>query len=106
MTGAKDNGQVVHLQLDVNRFTLAELEDLEDATGMTFTQLGEKLSSGDYSIKLLRAVVWILRRRDEPGYSLEQAREVQLSDIVFEQAPANREERRAAAKRGERRPPV
>lgn len=96
--------QPIRLELDVNRFTLAELEDLEEATGLTFTKLGEVLASGDYPIKLLRAVVWILRRRVEPGYSLEDARTLSLGDIAFDQ-PVNREERRAA-KRGGARPPV
>ena len=96
----------IRLELDVNRFTLAELEDLEEATGLTFTRLGEVLASGDYSIKLLRAVVWILRRRVDPSYSLEDARALSLSDIVFDVEPTNRAERRAVAKRGDRRPPA
>ena len=100
-----DTTEPIRLELDVNRFTLAELEDLEEATGLTFTRLGEVLSSGDYSIKLLRAVVWILRRRTEPSFSLEDARTLSLSDITFEAAPVNRAERRASAKRGGARPP-
>jgi hypothetical protein len=99
----------LHLELDVQKFTLAELEDLEEATGMTFTALGEQLASGDYSIKLLRAVVWILRRRTEPGFTIEQAREVELRDIHFEaetkKQPQDHQGPRGT-KRGARRPPV
>ena len=100
-----NTNEPIRLELDVNRFTLAELEDLEEATGLTFTKLGEVLAAGDYSIKLLRAVVWILRRRAEPDYTLEHARSLSLSDIAFEAAPTNRAERRASAKRGGARPP-
>jgi hypothetical protein len=100
-----DQHEPIRLELDVNRFTLAELEDLEEATGLTFTKLGEVLASGDYSIKLLRAVVWILRRRSDSTYSLDDARGLSLADIAFEAAPVNRAERRASAKRGGARPP-
>ena len=92
--------QPIHLELDVNRFTLAELEDLEEATGMSFVQLGERLQSGDYPIKLLRALVWILRRRTDPGFTLEDARELSLGDIRFQDEAPHR-----PAKRGGARPP-
>lgn len=95
----------IHLELDVNRFTLAELEDLEEATGMSFVQLGERLQSGDYPIKLLRALVWILRRRSDPAFTLEDARALHLGDISFQDETPNRAARRASSKRGGARPP-
>jgi hypothetical protein len=73
---------------------------------MSFVQLGERLQSGDYPIKLLRALVWILRRRTDPGFTLEDARELHLSDIRFQDEAPNRATRRASAKRGGARPPV
>lgn len=89
--------EAIQLTLDVNRFTLAELEDLEEATGMSFMALGETLQSGQYPIKLLRALVWILRRRTDPSFSLEDARSLSLGDIRFEDTPP--------PKRGGARPP-
>ncbi len=100
-----ESSEPIRLELDVNRFTLAELEDLEEATGMSFIQLGERLQTGEYPIKLLRALVWILRRRSDPTFTLEEARSLQLGDIIFGDDAVNGAERRATAKRGGARPP-
>lgn len=42
--------------------------------------------------RALRAFVWILRRREDPSYTFEQAGDVrvgELGELVIEEPPAN-----------------
>jgi hypothetical protein len=62
-----------------------EGEDVERVFGGTFQQLGVALAEG--SVRARRVIVWILRRRDEPGLKYEDVKNVVGDfklDITFE----------------------
>jgi hypothetical protein len=52
-------------ELDVNNLLNVELIAITKATGMELPQLGQALKDG--SVLALTALVWVLRRRSEPG---------------------------------------
>lgn len=51
----------------------SEAEDIEEAVGVTFDEWQQKLLMG--GMKARRALLWILRRRDEPG--------LKFADVAF-----------------------
>lgn len=58
-----------------------ELVDLEELTGWALGELVERLAAG--SMKAVTALVWILRRRDEPGLAFRDVR-FKTSDLALE----------------------
>ena len=90
MSGPVDNG-ALHLTLDLETFTLGELEDLEEATGMGWEEVVERVERGNPSVKMLTAVLWIVRRRDDPAFTLADARATRITAVkVDEQVPAKK----------------
>ena len=50
--------------------TLGEMEELEDHMGLTLSQIDVN------SARAMRFLVYVLRRREDPGFTLERAGEV------------------------------
>jgi len=48
-------------ELSISRLMLSEMEAIQDATDMTWTQLQERAAIGD--ARALRALVWLARRQ-------------------------------------------
>ena len=71
------------IELDVDFFTVGEVEDLEEATGYSLQGLARVLGSGDLPMKVLKALVWVVRRRSEPEFTLDDVRALRLSEIEF-----------------------
>lgn len=67
-----------HAGFDWNDLSLGELEDLETATGMSAAEMAENASRP----KVLTAVLWVIRRRTDPTFTLEDARQVKLSALA------------------------
>ena len=65
------------LALDLDDLTLGEMEDFEKASGLTLSTIQD----GNIPAKALIALVWIARRRDDPKYTLKDARSVKISDL-------------------------
>lgn len=67
-----------NLVVDFDDLELGELEDFEEATGLDFTQMkpGKALP-----VKALTALVWIVKRRTEPDFTIEDARKMKLSTV-------------------------
>lgn len=74
------------MRFDVNDLTLEELCDLEDAIGDE--NLYGKLAEGKVSAKAMVGLVWIIRRRDEPGFSFDDAKKLKVTDLNIEVADA------------------
>lgn len=68
---------MVKIVFDPESLTMGELCDYEDITGMTIDRLG----SGVVTTRMLLAMVYITRRREDPSYTLEDAKRVRLMDI-------------------------
>lgn len=72
------------VDVDLDAFTLGDIEDFEEASGVTFMQLHSALQNNDYSVlsgKIIKALAWIMKRHEDPDFTLEQAREVSLGDV-------------------------
>lgn len=65
------------LVLDVDEMTLGELEELEALAGCTI----EDIMQGERSVRSMIAIIFILRRRDNPAFTLEDAKRVKMSEL-------------------------
>ena len=83
----------------IDDFTLGELEWLED-------ECGAALDKVDFSsMKVAVRIVYLLKKREDPDYTLDQARELKLS--IFDEAEVEgngKRPTRAAKKGGNGRP--
>lgn len=66
------------LEIDPNSLTLGELEEIEDITGRP---VGAELGRGTPSMRTLLAVVFIMKRRKDPSYTLDDARKLNINTI-------------------------
>lgn len=69
------------ISFDANELTLGELEELEDITGRP---VSSELGRGQPSAKTLTALVYIFKRRQDPAFTLEQARALKVSEFKVE----------------------
>lgn len=67
------------IEIDLNDFTLGEIEEIEATAGVAFTELFKSNKSG----LAMAACLWITKRRDDPGYTLEVAKTAKLAEIEF-----------------------
>lgn len=71
------------LAFSLDSLTLGELEELEDRLGMGLEEITEAIGSGaGRSTKLLRALVWLTRRREDPSFTWEQAGEIRVVEVA------------------------
>jgi len=71
----------------------AEAEAIEDATGWTFDEFGEKFLGG--SMKAKRAALWILLRRETPTLRFREL-SITPEEVVVDLEPDEAERLRAA----------
>lgn len=70
------------IEIDLNEFTLGEVEELENAVGRSLAELFEGSNTG-----LAYAwCIYIQNRRSDPSYTLEQAKSVKWPDVSFKKA--------------------
>lgn len=67
-----DNG---YLEIDLGDLRIREIEDLEDKTGRPFDALFE---DGKPRGTVLRALGWVIKRRDDPDFTWEEAGELKI----------------------------
>lgn len=90
------------LVVDPSRLTIGDLEDFEDVTGVSLDKAfrpvvqkdedgnkvlderGRPVSAVELSAKALKALIWILKRQDNPGFTLADARNVKVDELVIE----------------------
>lgn len=75
MAGSKTES----LKFDPEDLTIGEMEDLEQAAGKSFGEIIRDFRTDMFSVSTIKAIVWVVKRRDDPGFTLEQAREVKAS---------------------------
>jgi hypothetical protein len=99
----------LRIALNVTGMRLREVIAFEKQTGVRFMDVLPALEKGEASMEVQLALVWILRRREEPELTFEDVLDMSVDDLAsieYVEEPNNREERRAATKRGDRSPPV
>ena len=66
------------VQIDLDDLTLGEMEEVEQIVGVPF---GEAFEDTTLSAKALLALVYVVKRRENPNFTLDQARNFRLSDL-------------------------
>ena len=69
------------LNLDPGDLSLAEVRDIEDKSGKPISTVIEDLKSLEYNMDEVIAVLWVLQRREDPGFTFEDAENLKLSEI-------------------------
>lgn len=66
------------LEVDVNTMTLGEVETIEDLVGRS---IDEAFKPGAPRARLLRALAFIAKRREDPSFKFEDTASLTLSDV-------------------------
>jgi hypothetical protein len=76
------------LRFSVNDITVGDMEDIEEITGESFEDVIEKLSAGGdklrVPLKVIKAIVFVVKRQSDPDFTLDQARRVKFSELELE----------------------
>lgn len=89
----------ITLDVDPDKFTIGDMEDFEEVTGVSVAKAfrgtvvhdddgkpvrdesGRPVREMEVSAKSLKALVWILSRKSNPAFTLEDARNVKVTAI-------------------------
>lgn len=87
-TAGKDDDNTAKIVVDgisyrLGDLTLGELEELEEHIGLPM----DMISYG--SAKVIAFVVYLVRRRDDPNYSLKDARNIRIEEVGSEDGEEN-----------------
>lgn len=74
--------------LDLDSMTLGELEAIEDVAG---AEAAKGMMAGQMTAKALIAVAYVVRRRDDPEFTLDQARALRVLALKQPDAPGKDE---------------
>jgi hypothetical protein len=66
-------------QFDFESLTLEEVELIENLTNVG---IDEAFGSGKPKGKALAAFIWVVKKRDNPNYKMEDAKKVSLKDAL------------------------
>ena len=73
------------IDLDLNEFSIDEAEELEQTTGIAFQEMNTRA----LPIAVLRAAIWIQKRRTAPDFTLADAGKVKLKQLGKPESPGN-----------------
>jgi hypothetical protein len=65
--------------MDYQTLTLNEVEEVEKLTGVSIDAIA---NDGQPKGRVLKVLVWITKRREDPSYSIEEAGKLTLSEAV------------------------
>lgn len=68
--------------LDIKKLTVGDLEDIEEICGRPLSEIDFENPDS----KLMKAIVYITGRRDNPDFTIEDARQVPLSALEVDVA--------------------
>ena len=69
-------GDSEHFIIDINDLTIAEIVEIEERTGMPLDALGQ---SDKPKGKMLQALAYISKRRDNPDFTWEMAGDLKIT---------------------------
>lgn len=67
------------LRVDMSQFTFGDAVELEEQ-GFTLRQMQESLAAGEVPVRLAVVLIWLFRRKEEPTFTLDDAKNVPLLD--------------------------
>lgn len=71
------------MDVNLNDLTIGDLEEIEKISGAT----SEDVFGGKMSAAAIKAIVYVVRRREDPEFTLEDAANVRLVDVDFDDEP-------------------
>lgn len=71
---------VEHLEFDLDALTLGDIVDLEEATGISV----QGLDLRQPPMKVAVALIWIFKRKHEPGFTYRDALALRFNAIDFD----------------------
>ena len=70
-------------KIDLEDLTLGEAEEFEELSGITLEQAG-----GPHPpLKVITTLLYLVNRRENPAFTMEDARAIKISNLAEEQAP-------------------
>jgi hypothetical protein len=66
--------------MDFEDITLGEIEEIEDYAGLPIQMIGEMDKVGTH--KLRTALAWIVKRRENPKFTIEDAKKLKASELM------------------------
>lgn len=66
--------------MDFNDITLGEIEEIEDYAGLPVSMIGDVNTAG--TAKLRTALAWIAKRREDPAFTIADARKLSASQLT------------------------
>ena len=76
--------KVPEVIIDLDDLELGEIEEFEELSGVSIAQIQSGLPA-----KAISVLVWIIKRKQDPDYTLDMARKVKLSSVDFAEDDAN-----------------
>jgi hypothetical protein len=67
----------MHYKIELEDLTLGEAEELETLTGVTL----ESIASGRPPVKVLTALLYLVNRRDNPDFTMDDARSIKIAQL-------------------------
>lgn len=71
------------IRIDPDDLSLGEVESIEEILGQPFSQV---FVNGGVSAKAAVALVYVVKRRDDPAFTLDDARSLKIGSLDFGQA--------------------
>lgn len=71
-----------NVTFDPSDLTVKEVKELQNATGKKFGEIIREFRTEDFDVETLQVIAWLVRRRKEPGLSLEMVEDARLSDFM------------------------
>lgn len=76
------------LRLSVDDITVGDMEDIEEIAGKSFAEIVDALRAPttdggivNMPIKVLKAIVFVVYRRGNPEFTIDDARKVKVSEL-------------------------
>lgn len=90
------DGHQMTYDFDPEDLLWAEVDAIQRVTGAKgLVEIGEMLESAN--ARAIPAILWVMRKRDEPALTFEQAREgLRIKDVSLEEDPAEGKEEPSA----------
>lgn len=71
------------LTIDIEGLTLGEIEEFEEASGSSISAVAK----GEGTAKAIVALVWVVKKRENPEFTMDDARAMKLSDVDLDENP-------------------
>ena len=78
-----------HYTVDINSLTIAEVVEIEDRTGLPLDALGQ---ADKPKGRMLQALAYISKRRDDPDFTWEMAGELKINPEQNDPGPTDGDE--------------